>query len=248
MNISDKGLDLIRSYEGYAKELKDGSGRCTAYQEKINGKLDKPTIGYGCTRGVTMGMVWTREEAESALRREIAIHEKRVSRLVTVDLNENEFSALCSFDFNCGGLTNDYGKPTGVLRAINCGDRAATADELKRWNKFNGKVSDGLVARRAAEIALFLKPAEPIEPDYMPQAPEPEKRPVSTSTKITTGAVAGGAALQGTKAAVEQGKEIKSTIEDAKTLIPPKADLPLYGGVLLAIAALAFFLMHRRSA
>ena len=57
MNISDKGLDFIRSFEGYAKELKDGSGRCTAYQEKLRGGYDIPTIGYGCTEGVKDGMI-----------------------------------------------------------------------------------------------------------------------------------------------------------------------------------------------
>lgn len=247
MNISEAGLAFIRSYEGYAKELKDGSGRCTAYQEKINGKLDVPTIGYGCTKGVTMGMVWTRDEAEAALGREIAIHEKRVSRLVTVELSQGEYDCLASFDFNSGGLTDANGKPTGVLRAINSGDRSKTIDELRRWNKFGGKVCDGLVARRAGEIALFLTPSAGVAPDFMPQAPEQARRKL-TPTEIAAGTAAGLGTL---KAGVEQAKEAKVTMQDARALVPPvpkSPDLFLYGGALFLVAAVAFLILHKRSA
>ena len=86
--IPDTALDLIKRFEGYARRLPDG--RCVAYQEIINGKKDKPTIGWGCTRGVTMGMIWTQAQTEEALRGELEIHAKRVTRLVTVELNANQ--------------------------------------------------------------------------------------------------------------------------------------------------------------
>lgn len=183
MKISDAGLEIIKKAEGYGRELPDGS--CTAYQEKINGKLDIPTIGWGCTKGVTMGMVWTRDQAEAALRAEIAKHEARVDRLSTVALNQHQFDALVSFDFNTGGLTLDDGKPSGVLRAVNASDWAKVADQLKLWNKFGGKPSNGLIARRALEVALFLKPVGDVAPDYMPQQPEQGKAPLSKGTVAT---------------------------------------------------------------
>ena len=63
MNLSDNGLKKIESYEGYGKAMPDGS--CMAYQDKFHGHLDVPTIGFGCTVGVEMGMVWTRAEADA---------------------------------------------------------------------------------------------------------------------------------------------------------------------------------------
>ncbi len=251
-NIGPAGLDLVKSFEGYSKELNDGSGRCTAYQEKINGKLDRATIGWGCTKGVTMGMVWTREEAEAALLHELEGHAKRVDRLVTVELTDHERDALISFDYNAGGLTTEAGA-SGVLKAINSGDRTKTVEELKRWTKFGGKESKGLVARRAAEVALFLKPVEAVASDYMPQAPEqaPKTVKITRTQQAIGGAAVASTALHGARTVVDQGKEIKSVVEDARGLIPPvpkSPDLFLYGGILAAVAAVAFLILHRRSA
>ena len=107
MKLSDNGLKFIKRFEAYMKELPDGS--CTAYQEvlgKKNGEpiLDIPTIGWGCTAGVKMGMVWSREKAEDALRVEIAEHEAIVNRVVTTELTQGQFDALVSFNYNCGKL------------------------------------------------------------------------------------------------------------------------------------------------
>ena len=189
--INDAALDLIKSFEGYGRQLKDGSGRCTAYQERINGKLDIPTIGWGCTKGVKMGDVWTKEQAEQALKLELAKHAERVQRLVTIELNDNEFGVLTSFDYNTGGLTNDEGKPTNTLKVINKGDRQQIAKALAQWNKFGGKVSKGLVARRSAEVALFLKPVEEVPPSFMPQQPDTPK-PELNKPLMVAGGVSGG--------------------------------------------------------
>lgn len=179
MKIGHHGIDLVKSFEGYGKELPDG--RCTAYREMINGKLDVPTIGWGCTKSVAMGQVWTKAEADAALMAELEQHERRVIRLVTVDLNQHEFDALVSFDYNCGGLTTENGT-SGVLKAINAGDRAGTVAEMKRWVKFGGRDAKGLIARRAAEVALFLRPVDGVETDYMPQDATPAAKPVKPGT------------------------------------------------------------------
>lgn len=257
-NIGPAGLQLVKDFEGYAQELKDGSGSCTAYQEKINGKLDIPTIGYGCTKGVTMGMVWTKAQADAALMRELEGHAKRVDRLVTVELNEHERDSLISFDYNCGGLTSEKGA-TGVLKAINSGDRAKTVDELKRWTKFGGKECAGLVSRRAAEIALFLKPVGSVAPSFMPQQPIQERRKL-TATEKAAGALTaievarqsiGSDPIGKAQQAVSKGKEIKAVVQDAGALIPPlprTPDMFLYGGILAAVASVVFLVMNRRSA
>ena len=188
MQLSERGYRKIQSYEGYGKWLPDGS--CTAYREKINGKLDIPTLGYGCTKNVEMGMVWTKEQADAALKAEIAGHEARVTRLVTVELNQNEFDALVSFDFNTGAL----GK-SSVLKLLNAGDRGGAAKAFALYNRFGGMRCEALVARRADEAALFLEPIEPATESTMPQQPEKSPDPLHPAIPMTA-AVGAGAALQ----------------------------------------------------
>lgn len=186
MQISEAGLDLIRSFEGYHDKLPDG--RCRAYLDR----LAKPpvwTIGYGCTEGVTEGLIWTREEAEAALRREIARHESQVKRLVTVELNQNEFDALVSFTYNvgAGALASST-----LLKKLNAGDRKGAAREFRRWNKAGGVVYRGLVDRRAREATLFLTPADPPAGPSMPQRVEPSPPPPPKAVDTVSQVGAGG--------------------------------------------------------
>ena len=74
MHISQRGLDLIKEFESYLKPLQDG--RCTTYLCPAG----VPTIGWGCTKGIKVGDVWTREQAEDGLRRELAKSEAAVTR------------------------------------------------------------------------------------------------------------------------------------------------------------------------
>ena len=178
MNLSERGFKKVRAYEGYGKALPDGS--CCAYQERINGKLDIPTIGYGCTVGIKMGTVWSREQAEEGLRREIATHERIVNRLVTVDINTNERDALILFEYNTGALHKST-----ILKRLNANDRTGAARAFAAWNKFGGKPSKGLIARRADEAALFLEPVGPVDTDHMPQAVEKALEPPSRTTIAT---------------------------------------------------------------
>lgn len=183
MNISDEGLRLIRSFEGYLTKQPDGS--CVAYLCPAR----VPTIGWGCTEGVKLGMRWTEAEATEGLRREIAKHEAAVNRLVTVEINQNEFDAICSLCYNIGiGALSK----SSVLKRLNKGDRAGAAASFALWNKGGGRVLNGLVARRAREAALFMKPViAPTEP-FMPQKVEQQIEPPS---RTTVGVGAGGAAL-----------------------------------------------------
>lgn len=203
MNLSERGFRKIKAYEGYGRKLPDGS--CTAYQERINGKLDIPTIGFGCTVDVKMGDVWTLEQAEAALRNEIAKHEAVVTRLVTVEINQNEYDALVSFDYNTGGLAKST-----ILKRLNAGDRDGAAKAFAQWNKFGGKPSKGLTARRADEAAMFLEPVGDVAPDYMPQDAEP------AAQKPSRTAVAGAAATAATGAVSVVQTITPPSLEQAK--------------------------------
>lgn len=190
MQISDAGVALVKSFEGYLTLQKDGS--CVAYlcPAKV------PTIGWGCTEGVSLGMRWSAAEAESGLRRELAKFEAGVSRLVTVEINQNEFDALVSFSYNVGlGAL----QKSSLLKKLNAGDRAGAAAAFGLWNKGGGKVLNGLVARRAREAALFLKPVSAPDAPWMPQKVQASNPPLSA--KVTAAASSMGTAGVATVAA-----------------------------------------------
>jgi lysozyme len=140
MNCSDKALDIIKSFE---------SLRLDAYMPTPN---DVPTIGYGSTRGVTMGDTCTESEALQMLKEDVSEAEGCVSMAVDVDLTQHQFDALVSLVFNigCGAF-----RGSTLLKLLNAGDYAAAQQQFGRWNKQAGKVLNGLTRRREAEAALF---------------------------------------------------------------------------------------------
>lgn len=142
MKISKNGINLIKEFE---------SLKLKAYPDPGTG--GKPwTIGYGHTKGVKLGDVISKQQAEQYLRDDLNEFESGVSRLVTVQINQNQFDALVSFAFNVG--LGALEKST-LLRLLNAGDYAGAAEQFPRWNKAAGKVLNGLIRRRAAEQALF---------------------------------------------------------------------------------------------
>lgn len=143
-DISARGIELVKHFEGIF---------LTAYQDSVG----VWTIGWGHT-GLThmdgtvrKGRKITLEEAEQLLRHDMDYFEGRVSSLINVDLNDDEFAALVSFDFNTGGLDDST-----LRRKLNAGDRTGSAEEFLRWNKAGGKVLAGLTRRRKSERNLFL--------------------------------------------------------------------------------------------
>ncbi len=114
----------------------------------------KPTIGYGHTGpDVRMGMVITQEVANSLLSKDVQSFSSGVSQLVKTTLNDNQFSALVSFAYNCG-LGNF--KTSTLLKYINSNQFQKAADEFPKWNRAGKLVLPGLTRRRIAERELFL--------------------------------------------------------------------------------------------
>lgn len=234
MKISDEGLRLIKSFEGYHSRLKDGG--CAAYLCPAG----VPTIGWGCTEGVKLGMTWTEQEAEDALRGELAKFEAGVARYVTVGLNQNEFDALVSLTYNIG-LGAFHG--SSVLKCLNNDDRAGAAKAFMMWRKGGGKVLPGLVSRRQRESALFLKPDERPDEPFMPQKVEA----VSTPPSRKVVAVGTSAVTAGTAVVAETGIPAPPAVIDSSTsavaawkglALKALADPLLLGG--LAVVAAVF--------
>ena len=139
MHVSEKGLALIRQFEG----LRLAAYKCPA---------DVATIGYGTTKGVKMGMVIDKAEAERLLAEDVARFAGHVSDLVKVPLSQPQFDALVSFCYNVGPTA--FGHST-LLRYLNQGLYADAAGQFMRWNKAANNVIAGLTRRRAAERAMF---------------------------------------------------------------------------------------------
>lgn len=113
-----------------------------------------PTIGYGSTKGVRMGMVITKEEAERRLREDLAVPERFVNSL-NVCKTQGQFDALVDFAFNvgCGRL-----KTSTLLKYIKAGKPVSEIQkQFLRWNKAGGKVLAGLTKRREWEANRYTQ-------------------------------------------------------------------------------------------
>lgn len=139
MRTSQKGIDLIKSFEGL---------RLKSYQDSVG----VWTIGYGTTRGIGPGMSITTEQAERMLMNDIARFEPELDKQAKVSLSQSQWDALMSFIYNLGSA--NLGSST-LLKLLNSGDYAGAAEQFPRWNKAGGQVLAGLTKRRAAERAMF---------------------------------------------------------------------------------------------
>ncbi len=138
---------------------------CTDIIKRFEGLRLKPyvcpagvlTIGYGHTKTVKPGQAAiTEEDAEDLLFDDVLEFANGVLRLVKVPVSQSQYDAMVSLAFNIG--LGALGGST-LLRKVNAKDFSGAAEEFLRWNRGGGKVLPGLVKRRQAERALFLKPA-----------------------------------------------------------------------------------------
>ena len=153
MKISEKGLALIKEFEGC---------QLTAYQDEVG----VWTIGSGVTNSdksitkttIKKGLTITKEKAEEWLRECL---NKRYAPLISkydtrYGWNQNEFDALVSFAYNIGSIDG--------LTANGSRSKSVISNKLLEYNKAGGKVYAGLTRRRKAERELFLTPVPKPEP------------------------------------------------------------------------------------
>lgn len=148
MKLSNKGLDLIKLFEGLRlKSYDDGVGVWT--------------IGYGTIKypngvRVKAGDTITKLQADEYIAKDVAAFERAVNKLVKVQLTQNQFDALVCFTYNLGETNL---AASTLLKKLNKGDYQGAAKEFLRWDKAGGKVMKGLTRRRKAEYDLFLHTA-----------------------------------------------------------------------------------------
>ena len=153
MKISEKGLALIKEFEGL---------HLTAYQDEVG----VWTIGYGITNsdksitGTTIkkGLKITRGKAEEWLEEclNVLYAPKIMKYDVRYNWNQNEFDAMMSFAYNIGSIDQ--------LTANGSRSKSVISNKLLEYNKAGGKVYNGLTRRRKAERDLFLTPVPKPEP------------------------------------------------------------------------------------
>lgn len=143
MKISEKGLAIIKEFEGCHLQ----AYLCPA---------GKPTIGYGHTKGVSLGQTITQAQADAYLIEDVAGAEKNVNGFMAkYNFNQNQFDALVSFAYNIGSINQLTANGTRSIAQIN--------DKITAYNKGGGKVLNGLVKRREKEQELFNIPVATIQ-------------------------------------------------------------------------------------
>ena len=140
MTTSRKGLQLIKDFEG----LRLGAYRCPA---------GVPTIGYGHTKGVKMGMVIDQARADDFLVEDIAPIERYLNKM-GINFRQEQFDALVSWCFNLG-LGNFTQSTMFKYINENRSDEEIT-DQIVKWVNAGGKPLVGLKKRRIAEANMWL--------------------------------------------------------------------------------------------
>ena len=138
------------------QEEESGVPKLTAY----NDGTGTWTIGFGHTTAaglprVSPGMRITAEQADAIIASDLAAVEADVNHHVNVQLSQNQFDALVSFDFNTGALDR-----SSLIRDINTGITNAVsitaAFEAWRYARVHGEMTPILLGRRQREVKLFL--------------------------------------------------------------------------------------------
>lgn len=169
MNISQRGIDLIKSFEGFRAQ----SYKCLVTEKYF-------TIGYGhYGPDVRLGQVITKAQAEELLMKDLERFVAAVNKYdYTYDFNQNEFDALVSFTYNLG---------EGCLNQVTDNKRrtkAQIAEKMLLYYNSGGKRIEGLVRRRKAEHDLFLSGSAATSPKYELAVPTLRRRCKGEKVKI----------------------------------------------------------------
>lgn len=142
-------VSMIKGFEGFVNK---------PYLDPIG----LPTVGYGhlckqpnCAE-VPFTFPMTEAQATTLLQSDLRPTEACISSDIadTVSLNANQYGALVSWAFNVGCGNS---RSSTLIKRLNAGESPNTvaAEELPKWRKAGGQVSNGLVTRRNREVAFF---------------------------------------------------------------------------------------------
>ncbi|KAJ1737720.1 hypothetical protein LPJ78_005926 [Coemansia sp. RSA 989] len=147
--LNSAGVNLIAQWEGFVASPKPDP-------------IGLPTVGYGhlCQRKncaeVKYKFPLSKATAKQLLNDDLPKYTKCLAGYLNskVKLNDNQWAALTSWTFNvgCGNV-----KSSTLVKRLNKGENPNTvaSQELPKWRMAGGRVLQGLVNRRKAEVKLF---------------------------------------------------------------------------------------------
>lgn len=147
MKVSQKGLDLITSFEG----IKLTAYKCSA---------GVWTLGIGSTfyaDGIPVkeGDTCTLEKAHELFKLTLVNFENCVLKgLGKTKVSQNKFDSLVSLAYNIG--CGNFRKSSVLRLTVANPNDPAIANAFLMWNKAGGKVVRGLTRRREAETENFF--------------------------------------------------------------------------------------------
>ena len=149
MKISQRGIDLIKGFEG-----------CVLHAYKCTPSEEYYTIGYGhYGADVKPDQTITKTIAEVMLRDDLIKYETLVNIYSGYNFNQNEYDALVSFAYNIGSIKQLTKDGTRTKAEIANAMLLYTHDSA-------GNELEGLVRRRKAEHDLFIEPVTDITDGY----------------------------------------------------------------------------------
>lgn len=175
MRLSPKGLDFIKSFEGFVPYVYDDKRAPVGgkYREWNGGSVvGTLTIGYGHTNAakhplkIRQGLQISEAEAREILDVDLDECEDYVNKAVRVPMTQGQFDALVSFTFNCGA-----GNAKNIIARLNRGDHRGARAAFDLYVRSKGTIMRGLQRRRDGEQALWDSNA-PTLPDDLVDHPE----------------------------------------------------------------------------
>lgn len=174
MNISSKGLDLLKQLEGCSSKEKGKNAILTQKDIACNMivypyfcSANKETIGFGTTIDLLLSMKLIDDEKANDIREngillsdyEILFaktlkpfEDKVLKEFCTVELNQSQFDALVCFVYNIGS----FGETLKRIIKEDTNHYLYVQNIWLRYHYSNGKPLKGLMDRRQKELDLYF--------------------------------------------------------------------------------------------
>jgi lysozyme len=122
---------------------------------------DKPTLGFGETKGVKAGDTTNPVRAIITLGKSADGYQRGVANCIRVPVSQNEFDAYVNFAYQMG-VTNFCN--AGFTKKLNSGDfvgacegMAHHPDGKKAWSYYQGRYIEGIYQRRLRNRSMCLE-------------------------------------------------------------------------------------------
>lgn len=170
--ISNEGLELIKSFEGYSPypiwDVKQYSFGYGSYVDSTT-VYEDPSSPTGYSTSLYPGGIPEREAAEllRGMVEDFNVYLNNFLKENKILLNQNQFDALSSFTYNLGKYvwTGDY----IIIDMLKSGeyltDPEAFIKSYSNWCHAGGQVVQGLVERRQREMAIFYSEYDLSDPE-----------------------------------------------------------------------------------